>query len=49
MDIVVSIVCGLAVIAVAGYAIWSVMEARTNQRKEAEQKAQRTGGSAPTL
>lgn len=37
MDALVNILCGLAVIAVAGCAVWLIMEARSEQRRKKEE------------
>jgi hypothetical protein len=45
MDALVTILCGLAVIAVAGAAVWFLVEARKVQKRDREQQqALRTTG-----
>lgn len=53
IDDLVTILCGLAVIAVAGAAVWAVMEARESRRREREKEADKQtqrdgGGGGPT-
>lgn len=48
MDALVNILCGLAVIAVAGCAVWLVMSARSHREDEQKDANRQGGGGGPT-